>query len=226
MNQPAVTNSPIRVMIVDDHKTVLWGLEQLVESAQPKMTVVGTASTYDETVTAAVRVNPDVILLDVDLNGASSVALIPELRKKTTAKILVLTGGRELVTLQNAVMQGARGVIGKDESADLLLHAIECVHAGEIWLNRKIMGAMVDAMVRASDLPEDPDAEKIASLTARELEIVRAVVGSHGAKSIAIAEQLHISEHTLRNHLTQIYEKLGVRNRIDLFAFANEHKLS
>lgn len=218
----------IRVMIVDDHKSILWGLERLVESAYPRMVTAGTAGSCAEMLSTAATAKPDVILLDLDLNGENSADALPELLCLCEARVLVLTGGRDFAFQQSALMKGARGVIGKDESAEVLLHAIEQVHAGEIWVNQTMMGKLLEAMSAGASKKDnaDPEAARIASLTPREREIIRSIVHSHGGKSLQIAEELHISEHTLRNHLTLIYEKLGVRNRLDLFAYAIEHGLA
>ena len=226
MNRQLEVTSPIRVMIVDDHKSILWGLERLVESAEPHMTVVGTAESRSSMMSAAAETMPDVILLDLDLNGDDAADALPDLLRVTTAKVLVLTGARDPATHQAAIMKGARGVIGKDENAEVLLRAIKRVHEGEVWMNRTMMARILDSMaIGGKDRNANPEAARISSLTSREREIVRTIVRSHGGKSLEIAETLNISEHTLRNHLTTIYEKLGVRNRIDLFAYAIEHGL-
>ncbi len=228
MNTKSEGEKPIRVMIVDDHKSILWGLERLVESASPRMVVTGTAASCAEMLSVVVTAKPDVILLDLDLDGQNSADSLPDLLRLTDAQVLILTGGRDFAFHQAALMKGARGVIGKDENADVLLHAIERVYAGEVWVNRMMMGKLLESMsANAGKGPSaDPEAVKIASLTPREREIVGAIVRSRGGKSLEIADSLHISEHTLRNHLTLIYEKLGVRNRLDLFAYAIEHGLS
>ena len=219
--------NPIRVMIVDDHKSVVWGLERLVESAGERMRVVGTANSCADMLAGVGAAQPDVILLDLDLNGQNSGDVLPDLLRLSQGQVLILTGGRDPQVQHEAILKGARGVIGKDESADLLLHAIECVHAGEVWINRMMMAKVIGTLSGGGRNPgADAEAARIASLTAREREIVRAVVHNRGAKSLAIANTLHISEHTLRNHLTTIYDKLGARNRIDLFAYAVEHGLA
>ena len=228
MNTKSEGEKPIRVMIVDDHKSILWGLERLVESASPRMVVTGAAASCAEMLSVVVTAKPDVILLDLDLDGQNSADSLPDLLRLTNAQVLILTGGRDFAFHQAALMKGARGVIGKDENADVLLHAIERVYAGEVWVNRMMMGKLLESMsANAGKGPSaDPEAVKIASLTPREREIVGAIVRSRGGKSLEIADSLHISEHTLRNHLTLIYEKLGVRNRLDLFAYAMEHGLA
>lgn len=225
MNEQVATRNHIRVMIVDDHKAILWGLERLVESAQPRMSVAGTAGTCTEMLATVAAHKPDVILLDLDLNGENSIDTLPALSALTEARVLVLTGARDSCVQRAALLKGARGVISKDESADVLLQAIERVYAGELWINQAMMSQILETL-SGGPVKRDPDAERIASLTAREREIVHAVVTRHDDKSMAIAEVLHISEHTLRNHLTLIYEKLGVHNRVGLFAFAIKHGLA
>ena len=227
MNTKSEGETPIRVMIVDDHKSILWGLERLVESASPRMVVTGTAASCTEMLSVVVTARPDVILLDLDLDGQNSADFLPDLLRLTNAQVLILTGGRDFAFHQAALMKGARGVIGTDENADVLLLAIERVYAGEVWVNRMMMGKLLESMSASAGkgANADPEAAKIASLTPREREIVGAIVRSRGGKSLEIADSLHISEHTLRNHLTLIYEKLGVRNRLDLFAYAIEHGL-
>ena len=221
---------PMRVMIVDDHKSIVWGLERLVESAHPRMEVSGTANSCAQMLAALDAARPDVILLDIDLDGDNSIDCLNELRRATDAQVLMLTAEKDPAIHQDAFMKGARGVICKDEDASVLLRAIECVHAGEVWINRhmisRVLGAMSIGSSNGEPASRDPDAPKIASLTPREREIIRAVVRHRGAKSQVIAETVCISEHTFRNHLTVIYDKLCVRNRIDLYAFATEHGIA
>ena len=227
-NQSVEQQQPIRVMIVDDHKSIVWGLQRLIESSEPRMEVVAMANSCAEMLGAVAAANPDIILLDLDLNGENAVDVIADLPRLCSAKVLVLTGVRDPEVHQAAIMRGARGVVGKDESADVLLLAIERVHAGEVWINRQMMGKVLSAISSgtAKVSNSNPETARIDSLTPREREIVRVVVKNRGAKSIEIAEAMHISEHTLRNHLTVIYDKLKLRNRLDLFAYAIEHHLA
>lgn len=227
MNQQSAAEKTVRVMIVDDHRSVLWGLERLIESAWPRMVVAGTATSRAEMLATVGTVKPDIILLDLDLNGENSADALPELFARVETRVLILTGTREPEVHQAAILKGAHGVIGKDEAADVVLQAIDRVSAGEVWINRRMMGQLLETMSAAAGRlnKSEPEAAKIASLTSREREIVQAVAKHHGDKSVAIAEVLHISEHTLRNHLTVIYEKLGVRNRLGLYVYAIEHGL-
>lgn len=228
MNAPArcVEQGTIKVMLVDDHKTMLWGLSRLIESAAPRMHLVATACALPEMLDKLDSAQPDVMLLDLDLGGTDSLTCMPQLQQRSTARVLVLTGSHDPNAHQSAILRGARGVLCKDEPAETILRAIECVHGGDVWLDRALMARVLGTLSAPATKPaRDPIAEKIASLTPRERQIVAAIVRNCGAKSLAIASELHISEHTLRNHLTVVYEKLDVRNRLELFAFATEHGL-
>ena len=218
--------APIRVLLVDDHRTLLWGLQRLIESAQPRMLVVGVARSADEMLTQAEQLEFDVVLLDLDLAGHNVADDLPELARRTSAHVLVLTAERDPDVHEAAVLQGARGVLRKDEPPDVILRAIERVYAGEVWINRNMMGRVLGMMTSQQRSPaSDPEDERIATLTAREREVIATVVSRRGAKGVAIAEELNIGESTLRNHLTAIYDKLGLHNRIELFVYAGEHGL-
>ena len=126
---------------------------------------------------------------------------------------------------QHALRLGASGIVGKDQPADVLFKAIEKVHAGEVWVDRVLMATILGAMSSTGERrTADPEAAKIALLTARERQII-AVVGE-GLKNKRIAERLRISEATVRHHLTSIFDKLGVSGRLELTVYAYQHGLS
>jgi DNA-binding NarL/FixJ family response regulator len=216
-----------RIMLVDDHKTLLWGLSKLIDTEASHMIVVGTARDCVGAVSLAAQVTPDVILLDIDLGGTCSLDIIPSLMAGCpAARILVLSGTRDRELLDKAVMLGARGVVSKDEPAETVIKAIEKVHSGELWLDSSALSRVFDAMRNPQTTRrQDPELEKIAQLTTKERRICSLIANGGGAVNKALAEQLFISEHTLRNHLTAIYHKLGVSNRLDLYVFATKHRL-
>jgi len=223
---PEQALTPIRVLLVDDHRSVVWGLERLIESVRPAMEVVGSAANCADALTLLERAAPDVILLDMDLGGESGLAAIPQLIARTTAKILVLTGVREQSVRDDAVLAGARGVVHKEESADTILEAIRKVHAGQLWLDPDTTARLFLELTRhGPERAVDPEQRKIDSLTSRERGIIAAIANNAGATARTVGELLHVSEHTLRNHLTSIYSKLGVANRLELFAYAQKHRL-
>jgi DNA-binding NarL/FixJ family response regulator len=218
---------PIRVFIIDDHRSILWGLERLIESGKPAMQVVGTATNCTEALRIVDDAAPDLILLDIGLGEESGVDGIPSLLARTRAKILVLTGIRDESIHDKAVLAGASGVVEKEAPAETILAAIQKVHEGQLWLDRVATGRIFLEMSRDSAAQAvDPERVKISSLTEREREIVAITATHAGANAKAIAEMLFISEHTLRNHLTSIYDKLQVANRLELFAYAHKHGLN
>lgn len=217
----------IRVMLVDDHHTMLWGLTKLIESEKPRMNVVGTATTCSEALAKADLLRPDVILLDIDLDGTSAIEVIPGLIDMSASNVLIFTGIRDQETLDLAIIKGARGVLRKDASAEHVIKAIEKTAVGEIWLDRQTLGRVFSEFMapKAPSTP-DPALERHSSLTVKEQKVISAVVQGSGALNASLAEQLFISEHTLRNHLTSIYNKLGVKNRLELYVYAVKHGLN
>ena len=224
------SSAPIRVFLIDDHRSILWGLERLIESGSPPMKVVGSATTQTEALQLLLNgTSPDVILLDIDLGKESGIEAIPKLvGAVSTAKILVLTGLRDKTAHDKAILAGAKGVVEKEAPAQTILTAIAKVHEGQLWLDRAAAGRIFVEFSRKGAAAQAPDPEqlKIASLTDRERQIVAGISTNAGATARTIAEMLHISEHTLRNHLTSIYDKLDVANRLELFAYAHKHGLT
>lgn len=215
----------IRIMLVDDHQTMLWGLDKLIEG-EAGMQVVGTANDCATALARCAELRPDLIVLDLDLGGSSSIDILPQLLANGHTRALMFTGNRDQATLGSAVKNGARGVVGKDAPAPVLLQAIRKVHAGERWLDQAMLGSLLDGMFSAPPPPKaDPEAPRIATLTAKERKIIAMVVAGNGALNKELAQRAFISEQTLRNHLTSIYQKLGVGNRLELYVYATKHQL-
>jgi DNA-binding NarL/FixJ family response regulator len=223
---------PIRVLLADDHTVVLWGLRQLIESNQPLMCVSGTASNRRDLLAHPALADTDVLLLDLGLSDGDALSCIRQL-STAGVKVIVLTGNLNAAQHLEAVMQGARGVVLKSHPTEMLLRAIERVHAGEVWVERALMAQVlgnVSGMAGSVSTPastvSSAHAQRIASLTPKERQVVQAVVQHRGAKGLVVAETLGMSEHTLRNHLTVIYSKLNLHGRLDLYAFALEQGLA
>jgi len=225
---PSENAKPIRVFLIDDHRSILWGLERLIESGKPAMRVAGSATSYTEALKMPEALSAHVILLDLDLGQENGLDAIPKLLAASKAKILVLTALRDEAVHYSAVLAGARGVVAKESRAETILAAIAKVNEGEIWLDRAATGRLLGEVSRKNALRDavDPEQKKIALLTVREREIIALTAAHAGSPARAIAEKLNISEHTLRNHLTSIYEKLDVANRLELYAYAHQQKLA
>jgi len=219
----------IRVFVAEDHQITLWGLQRLINASSPRMEVVGTASSHAELMNHDAAATADVILLDLDLGGEDTGASLACLRQRCHGRVLVLTAADDRAQHRAAMVKGARGVIHKSEPAETILRAIEKVNDGEVWLHPAllgdVLGLLTDGGPAAAPRQDDIDAKRIASLTPREREIVVTMVRSCGAKQLSVADELHMSEHTLRNHLTTIYSKLCVRGRLELHVYATAHGL-
>lgn len=215
------TSPTIRVLLVDDHRTMLWGLEKLIDGQRPQMTVVGQATTTAEAIALAEKLQPQVVLLDIDLGGHGVLDAIAPLTR-TKAKVLLLTDQRNAQSCDAAVLAGARGVVYKEDPADIIPKAIDKVHKGEMWLDRASTGRIVAELQTAGGAGrQDADWAEKAGLTARERELIDELLRDPSANYARIAARLRISEHTVRNHLTSIYSKLGLQNRLELFVFAS-----
>ena len=214
-----VSSQPIRIMIVDRHKLVREGVRMLVDG-NPVFQVVAEAGNGTEAFMLAERERPDVILLALDLGAERGLDILPGLLAASrSARVLVLTHVEDPEEHRKAMILGAMGVVQKDVGVEVLFKALEKVHAGEIWYDRSKMGGVLREMLQnGNGKKPDPLTVKIASLTPREHEVIALV--SQGLKNKVIGEKLFISETTVRHHLTSVFEKLGVSNRLELILFA------
>src|SRR5471030_257278 len=197
MMQSEMPAAPIRIMLVDDHKTMLWGLEKLIEGERPHMAIVGTAGDGATAVALAAQLRPDVIVLDLDLDGHSSLDILPELLSDGRARVMILSGNRDQELLALAVRRGARGVVGKEAPAGVVLNAIRSVHRGELWLDQALMGKLVGALTApapAAAPPRHPEADKLATLTSKERKIIALVVDGNGASNKELAQRAFVAE--------------------------------
>lgn len=220
--EPAPAN--IRILIVDDQLVVREGLRMLIENHRGTK-VVAMASTRSEAMEIMARELIDLIILNLELGGHSALSFIPQLRDASKdARILVLTGLCDSLTHQKAAQLGAMGVVLKEDAADLLLKAIEKVYKGEAWLDRLTLGRLISQISSHEKDSVDPRTEKIASLTEREREVIGLI--AEGLKNRQIAERLFISHVTVTHHLSSIYSKLGVSDRLELVIYAFANKLA
>lgn len=217
------TARPVQVFVVAP-AVLSWGLDRLVQTAHPRMELVGSAPTLADARTALERQTVDVLLLASGDHVTAEVIGGLLAYGSTRVVLLSLSGAPEF--LDSAVLAGVRGVVRIGDPALHVLKAIERVHEGELWIDRAAPGRifMHIARQKASDA-SDPERARIATLTSRERQTIAAVTSEAGAPGKVIAGRLCISEHTLRNHLSSIYAKLGLNNRVDLFDYATRHSL-
>jgi two-component system, NarL family, nitrate/nitrite response regulator NarL len=218
------TDDPIRVLIVNDQLSVLWFLEMLVQHAERPMLVVGKATNAQEALKRCAEAEPDVILFDIDLHDEDAFESLPALVASSRARVLAITAERDSPIRERAVLLGANGVVGKEEAPENILRAIEKVAAGELWLERsstcRIFREFAGTRAR-----EPVPRRRRALLTRRECHIVRVVAAEPSLSLKTIAERQCISESTLRNHLSSIYDKLGVGSRLELYVYARKNPL-
>ena len=219
----------IRILLVDDHKSFSDGLAMLIDTNKSIMEVVGKACNRAEAIDAAIQTKPDIVMLDVDMGDDDGLEILPEIIEVTNSKVIILTGALNPEIHQTAILRGAQGVLLKTDSAQVILKAIEKVHNGEIWISNETLNRVIHRLTQPKGKVNkqftDPAAQKIAELTVRELEVVRAIVNDESSTNREIADCLCVSESTLKNHLTTIYSKLEVKNRIELLKFAIKYGL-
>ncbi len=219
----ASVEKPIRILLVDDHAVVRAGLCLLLDS-RPTMQIVGEASNRKEALALAAYEQPDVILLDLMLGDDNALAFLPELfAAAERARVIVLTGVSDAQAQRRAVASGVMGIVSKDQAPETVIRAIERVHAGEVWIERSLMAEVLDTLAHPNRLATTESA-KIATLSERERKII-ALLGE-GHRNPHIAERLCISEATLRHHITAIYSKLDIADRLDLVLYAYRHGLA
>jgi two-component system nitrate/nitrite response regulator NarL len=212
-------HEPIRVMVVDRDRLVREGLRVLM-LGNPVLQLVAEADKASDAVIVAKSEQPDVILLELYLGTERGLDILPTLLSTSAkSRVLVMTHVIDPEEHRKAMILGAIGVVQKDVGSEVLFKAIEKVHAGEIWFDRSKMGGVLkDILENGNRTKFDPVATKIATITRREHEVIALV--SEGLKNREVGERLFISETTVRHHLTSVFEKLKVSNRLELIIFA------
>jgi two-component system, NarL family, nitrate/nitrite response regulator NarL len=211
----------VRIVIADDHPIFRDGLRRLLE-AEPDLKVLGEASDGAEAVKLARTLKPDILLLDLAMPKHPGLEALRELSmpapNAAPVRVILLTAAAEKSQIVEALQLGARGVVLKDSATQLLLKAIHTVMSGEYWVGRESVSNLVQYLRTLMQSSSDEARQKKFGLTPRELEIVSAVVAGYSNKEIA--EYFKISEDTVKHHLSNIFDKLGVSTRLELALFA------
>jgi two-component system nitrate/nitrite response regulator NarL len=207
---------PIRICIADDHTIFRDGLRRLL-GLEEDMEVVGEAKDGSEVADVIRDTDPDVLLLDLKMPGLDGLTLLQRMQnQKMKTRIIVLTASDDEGEYVQAMKYGTCGIVLKQTATDLLIKSIRKVYQGEIWLDSRTTAAVMRQFASPMDSgPRDRDKPRLSN---REREIVGFV--SQGFKNKEIAERMFISEQTVKNHLHNIFDKLGVSDRLELALYA------
>ena len=207
---------PITLVLSDDHPLILDGLENLFR-LEKDFKVAARCLDGEETVKAVRKHKPDVLVLDIRMPGTDGLSVLRQMKKeKLSTRVVLLTGVLDEEELAEAVRLGVRGLVLKEMAPKLLVQCIRQVHAGELWLEKRSVSLALEKLLRR----EAGQREVAQLLTPREIEIVKQVVA--GLRNIEIGKRLFISEGTVKMHLHNIYQKLGVDSRTKLTRYAQE----
>jgi len=210
----------IRILLADDHTIFRKGLQEIINK-QSDMTVVGEAKDGVDVVNRAEELAPDIILMDISmpiLDGVKATRLIRDQDEQVGIVMLTMYGGDQYIF--EAIKAGAQGYILKDADLDELLKAIRSVHRGVPMIDSSIAGRV---LVEFGKLTRDRQNQDFLDLSKREIEILQLV--AQGATNKDIAQKLFISEHTVRNAISIIFQKLYVNSRTEAAAHALQEGL-
>ena len=217
------TSQSVRILVADDHPIFRDGLRKLLE-AEKDFKVIGEASDGGEAVEMAQQLKPDVLLLDLAMPRVPGLEALRQLRNSVEAiKVILLTAAIDREQIVDALHHGVRGVVLKESATELLLKSIRCVMDGQYWVGRESVSDLVRIIRDLTAIPEQGSRKRSYNLTPRELDIISAIVDGYTNKDIA--EKFSIAEQTVKHHLGNIFDKLGVSNRLELALFAVNHHL-
>ncbi|MEW5011083.1 MAG: response regulator [Cycloclasticus sp.] len=201
----------ISVLLVDDHELVRSGIEHLL-NADPDINVIATASSGEEALDLTERLQPDIILMDLNMPGiGGSEAIKRILRRQPSAKIIALSVHDDGPIPQQSIQHGAKGYINKGCPVDEMISAIVMVFRGKNYLSSAVATNLIFN-------PHQTDENAFSKLSSRELQIVSKIVDGH--KIMDIADALAISPKTVNTHRYRVHEKLGINNDIELVRLA------
>ena len=223
-----VPRTKIRIVVADDHPIFRDGLCKLL-ALEEDFEVVGQAQDGQEVLDVLQQYEPDILLLDLKMPGLDGLGTLQRLQAaRIRTRVIVLTASDDKNEFVQAMKLGTSGIVLKQTATDLLIKSIRKVHAGEIWLDSHTTAAVIRQFVSAEEVPTPsqtaaPRERERSPLSQREREIVALV--AQGFKNKEMAEKMFISEQTVKNHLHNIFDKLGVSDRLELALYAIHNNL-
>jgi DNA-binding NarL/FixJ family response regulator len=206
--------------MADDHQIFRAGLKRLLET-EPDFEVVGEAGDGEEAVRITRVLKPDILLLDVSMPRMTGLEALREL--EGDVKTILLTASLATNEIVTALQVGARGIVRKESATQVLFKSIRCVANGEYWVERESVKDLVQTLRQLVTRSEAAAKQARFNLTAREMEILAAVVA--GCSNKEIAKQFKLSENTVKHHVSNIFDKMGVSTRVELALAAMHHGL-
>jgi two-component system, NarL family, nitrate/nitrite response regulator NarL len=221
---PSRGRASTQIVIADGHSVFRYGLRRLLDS-EPDFHVIGEASSSAEALKLARQLKPDLILLGLPLGEPGRLEVLSDLvAASSTARIVLLTPSIEKSLVVEGFQLGVHGVVQKESPPRVLLESIRTVIGGEYWMARESLACIVEALRELVPLGNGNGSRKDFGLTPRELALIARVVA--GLSNKDVGREFSISERTVKHHLTNIYEKLGISNRLELAVFALNHHLT
>jgi DNA-binding NarL/FixJ family response regulator len=220
----ASSDKPIRIVILNSYTLIRAGLRLIVEN-HPGMKVVGEAGDAKKGLEIVADLKPDIILLKLDPLRFIGLEVIRKLSKASSySRVILIAQPDEIQVFITAVQEGILGIVLKTQTPEILIKAIQKVHSGEVWIERSMIANLLSGLTNAQKLIEqNPQTERIAQLSPRERQVIQQI--GLGLRNYQIAKKLCLSETTVRHHLTSIYGKLGVSDRLELLVFAHRYGL-
>lgn len=221
---PGAERPKIRIVVADDHPIFRDGLCRLL-ALEEDFEVVAQAQDGKQVLDVLQQYEPDILLLDLKMPGLDGLATLQRLQAmKNKTKVIVLTASEDKNEFIQAMKFGTSGIVLKQTATELLIKSIRKVNAGEIWLDSHTTAAVMRQFAASEDTPPAPPPQRERPpLSQREREIVALV--AQGFKNKEMAEKMFISEQTVKNHLHNIFDKLGVSDRLELALYAIHHNL-